>query len=34
VAKGASVRWDDVVIDDSLATALELRRETEALVDA
>ncbi|MCW2802660.1 MAG: flagellar biosynthesis protein FlgA [Propionibacteriaceae bacterium] len=34
VDKGASVRWDDVVIDDSLATALELRRETEALVDA
>jgi predicted homoserine dehydrogenase-like protein len=34
VAKGTSVGWDDVVIDESLATALELRRETEALVDA
>ena len=32
VAKGQSVSWDDVVIDESLATALELRRETEALV--
>ncbi|MGN8025257.1 NAD(P)H-dependent oxidoreductase [Microbacterium sp. 22242] len=31
VAKGASVRWDDIVIDESLSTALELRRETEAL---
>jgi predicted homoserine dehydrogenase-like protein len=31
VAKGRSVSWDDVVIDESLATALELRRETEAL---
>ena len=32
VPKGQSVSWDDVVIDESLATALELRRETEALV--
>ncbi|MEV8508948.1 Gfo/Idh/MocA family oxidoreductase [Actinoplanes sp. NPDC051475] len=32
VPKGRSVSWDDVVIDESLATALELRRETEALV--
>ena len=32
VPKGRSVSWDDVIIDDSLATALELRRETEALV--
>lgn len=32
VAKGRSVSWDDVVIDESLATALELRRETEALI--
>jgi predicted homoserine dehydrogenase-like protein len=32
VKKGQSVSWDDVVIDESLATALELRRETEALV--
>jgi predicted homoserine dehydrogenase-like protein len=32
VLKGRSVRWDDVAIDESLATALELRRETEALV--
>jgi predicted homoserine dehydrogenase-like protein len=32
VSKGQSVSWDDVVIDESLATALELRRETEALV--
>jgi predicted homoserine dehydrogenase-like protein len=34
VPKGRSVSWDDVVIDESLATALELRRETEALVTA
>lgn len=34
VAKGTSVGWDDVVIDESLATTLELRRETEALVNA
>jgi predicted homoserine dehydrogenase-like protein len=34
VSKGQSVRWDDVVIDESLATALKLRRETEALVQA
>ena len=32
VPKGQSVSWDDVVIDESLATAFELRRETEALV--
>lgn len=32
IPKGQSVGWDDVVIDESLATALELRRETEALV--
>jgi predicted homoserine dehydrogenase-like protein len=32
VPKGRSVSWDDVAIDESLATALELRRETEALV--
>jgi len=32
VPKGQSVRWDDVVIDEALATALELRRESEALV--
>lgn len=30
--KGAIVSWDDVIMDDSLSTALELRRETEALV--
>jgi predicted homoserine dehydrogenase-like protein len=34
VPKGRSVRWDDVAIDESLATALELRRETEALVQS
>lgn len=34
VHEGASVRWDDVVIDDSLAQALELRRETEAIAAA
>jgi predicted homoserine dehydrogenase-like protein len=32
VAKGETVGWDDVVIDESLAQALELRRETEALL--
>ena len=32
VKKGESVSWDDVIIDESLATALELRRETEALI--
>jgi predicted homoserine dehydrogenase-like protein len=32
VPKGQSVSWDDIVIDESLATALELRREAEALV--
>jgi predicted homoserine dehydrogenase-like protein len=32
VAKGGIVRWDDVIMDDSLAQALEVRRETEALV--
>jgi predicted homoserine dehydrogenase-like protein len=31
-AKGSSVSWDDVLIDESLAQARELRRETEALV--
>ena len=31
IAKGEIVNWDDVVMDDSLTTALELRRETEAL---
>ncbi|MCW5952103.1 MAG: Gfo/Idh/MocA family oxidoreductase [Propionibacteriaceae bacterium] len=30
--KGAIVSWEDVIMDDSLSTALELRRETEALV--
>lgn len=34
VLKGQSVSWDDVVMDELLATALELRRETEALVEA
>ncbi len=34
VPKGESVSWDDVIIDDSLATALQLRHETEALVQA
>jgi predicted homoserine dehydrogenase-like protein len=32
VPKGRSVSWDDVIIDESLATALQLRRETEALI--
>ncbi|WEO76038.1 Gfo/Idh/MocA family oxidoreductase [Cryobacterium sp. SO2] len=32
VAKGQIVRWADVIIDDSLAEAIELRRETEALL--
>ncbi|SEP86817.1 Gfo/Idh/MocA family oxidoreductase [Arthrobacter sp. OV608] len=32
VPKGGIVGWDDVIMDDSLAQALELRRETEALV--
>jgi Predicted homoserine dehydrogenase len=32
VPKGQSVSWNDVRIDDSLSTALELRRETEALI--
>jgi predicted homoserine dehydrogenase-like protein len=32
VAKGSIVAWEDVLIDDSLAQALELRRETEALL--
>lgn len=31
VPKGGIVRWEDVIMDDSLAQALELRRETEAL---
>ncbi|MGC5076571.1 NAD(P)H-dependent oxidoreductase [Agrococcus sp. DT81.2] len=34
VKQGESVRWDDVEIDDSLAQAIELRRETEALAAA
>jgi len=32
VPAGRSVSWDDVKIDESLATALELRRETEAMI--
>lgn len=32
VPKGATVGWDDVIIDDSLSQALEVRRETEALL--
>jgi predicted homoserine dehydrogenase-like protein len=32
VAQGETVGWDDVIMDDSLAEALELRRETEALL--
>lgn len=32
IAQGATVGWDDVIIDESLAEALELRRETEALL--
>lgn len=32
IKKGQSVSWDDVIIDESLATALELRRETEAMI--
>jgi predicted homoserine dehydrogenase-like protein len=32
IPKGATVRWEDVIMDDSLAQAFELRRETEALV--
>lgn len=31
IAQGESVRWDDVVVDESLAQAIALRRETEAL---
>ena len=31
-SQGQSVSWDDVIIDESLSTALELRRETEALI--
>ncbi|SDS21361.1 NAD(P)H-dependent oxidoreductase [Microterricola viridarii] len=31
VPKGGTVRWADVVVDESLAQAIELRRETEAL---
>ncbi len=34
VKQGESVRWDDVEVDDSLAQAIELRRETEALAAA
>ncbi|MGY4857338.1 NAD(P)H-dependent oxidoreductase [Cryobacterium sp. AP23] len=32
IAKGQIVSWADVIIDDSLAEAIELRRETEALI--
>ena len=32
VPRAQIVGWDDVIIDDSLSQALELRRETEALV--
>lgn len=32
IAQGQIVRWEDVVIDESLSEAIELRRETEALV--
>ena len=31
IPKGEIVNWDDVVMDDSLSQALELRRETEAM---
>lgn len=31
IPKGGVVRWEDVIIDDSLKQAIELRRETEAL---
>ncbi|MGY3127686.1 putative homoserine dehydrogenase-like protein [Agrococcus sp. UYP33] len=34
IKQGESVRWDDVEVDDSLAQAIELRRETEALASA
>ncbi|MET3932181.1 Gfo/Idh/MocA family oxidoreductase [Arthrobacter sp. OAP107] len=34
VIKGNSVKWEDIVIDESLSKALELRRETEALIRA
>ncbi|TFB96408.1 MULTISPECIES: NAD(P)H-dependent oxidoreductase [unclassified Cryobacterium] len=32
VVKGQILSWDDIIIDDSLAEALEVRRETEALL--
>ena len=32
IPKGEIVGWEDVIMDDSLAQAFELRRETEALV--
>lgn len=32
IAKGAILSWDDIVINESLETALRLRRETEALI--
>jgi predicted homoserine dehydrogenase-like protein len=32
IAKGQIVNWSDVIVDDSLSEALELRRETEALL--
>lgn len=31
VPKGGIVRWADIIVDESLAQAIELRRETEAL---
>jgi len=32
VAKGATVTWEDVIVDASLSEALQLRKETEALL--
>ncbi|SKB54996.1 Predicted homoserine dehydrogenase, contains C-terminal SAF domain [Arthrobacter sp. 49Tsu3.1M3] len=32
IPKGATVSWEDIIMDDSLAQAFDLRRETEALV--
>ena len=34
IKQGESVRWTDVEVDDSLAQAIELRREAEALAAA
>ncbi len=31
IPKGGVVRWEDIIVDDSLKQAIELRRETEAL---